>query len=563
MICIFAAVIRFSGLGQLPTGTYWDEIAILADAKKVALTGTDLHGLSPWHLIYPSYGDYKLAPYIWAVIPFVRLLGATPTALRFPSALAGLATLLAVSGLAYLWTKRFAHRSLARLAALSVALIVAISPWSLLFSRTAFEGHLAQALLGLAALALTAFWEEIPFKPSKNRFAHASMLILAGVLGGFAFWTYFSVRFVWPFVAGFICLYYCLATRQHHRFFMALGTLAVIFTLMLIPMSRDPSYQVSNDLRLGTASILNDPTLPHFVNAQRLAAGNNLLSRLIYTQKLAQAQRLAVNYSRHLDFAYLFLHGDANLRHSTGFTGLFYLWCAPLLIIGIAFLARRDYHLAFVILAWWLIALLPASVPTTAVPHALRSLNALIPACLLIGWGLTAFLQFIFNAINKYKISKLHTICLYIFLALIPLYSLARFAWYYTRVYPTISAPHWQAASTRHAAILHEQNDHFDTLYTLGLDQFLYLWYIVHPDFDVRTLPASKDYRFATLDHVHFDAPAETDDTTGHIFLLGIASLVQDYLANHPRPYSVLYDYQDAGEHYLGVDLEATASAEP
>ena len=82
IITLLGIGLRFTALSTIPTGIYWDEAAILADAKKVVQTGSDLHGLSPWHLIYPSYGDYKLAPYIWLTSGFVSIMGVSVFSLR-------------------------------------------------------------------------------------------------------------------------------------------------------------------------------------------------------------------------------------------------------------------------------------------------------------------------------------------------------------------------------------------------------------------------------------------------------------------------------------------------
>jgi hypothetical protein len=57
-----AAFIRAWQLGSIPVSLYWDEVAMLADARVVAETGKDIHGLPTTHFIFPSYGDYKLPP---------------------------------------------------------------------------------------------------------------------------------------------------------------------------------------------------------------------------------------------------------------------------------------------------------------------------------------------------------------------------------------------------------------------------------------------------------------------------------------------------------------------
>ncbi|HQM16026.1 MAG TPA: hypothetical protein PLM16_02345, partial [Candidatus Woesebacteria bacterium] len=53
LLCFFLAIlcglwVRFYRFGSIPVGLYWDEVAIAADAKAVALTGFDLHQQSWW-----------------------------------------------------------------------------------------------------------------------------------------------------------------------------------------------------------------------------------------------------------------------------------------------------------------------------------------------------------------------------------------------------------------------------------------------------------------------------------------------------------------------------------
>lgn len=553
-IIILAVLVRLWGLGRLPSGIYWDEAAILADAKKVALTGTDLHDLSPWHLIYPSYGDYKLAPYIWAVTFCVRLFGVNYFSLRLPSALAGILTVILAGQIAALLTHKHSPR-LAQIWTLTTMFITAITPWSLLFSRTGFEGHLAQAFLALAVYLLLRFYQQA-HRTKSQRLLATCFLISSGFIGGLAFWTYFSVRFVWPFVATLICLYFLWHTRQWRRALQAAIILTSTFIIMLIPMARDPLYAVSNQLRLSTPSIINDPDLPHQVNAMRLLAGNHLPARLLFTQKFTQAQALATNYSRHLDFGYLFLHGDENLRHSTGFTGLFYLVCAPLLILGSIYLYRRDWAAFCLLLGWWLVGLLPASVPTLSVPHALRSLNSLTPACLITGFGLAVWIQFILHAKYQSKDAKKYKICLITVTFLIFAFSFARFSWYYAHVYPTLAATAWEPSNDHLVQILLDESEHYKQVYALGLDRFLYLWHINHPSYDphfLNTRDLSENYAFHALGNVYYD----TDDvvpTEGQLFFLGKTADVEAFLSQHAhQDRQNLYQFTEYGIDYLGV----------
>ena len=137
LIFFFAFILRFYKLGQIPVSLYWDEAAILADAKIAAATGLDQHG-RPWYqLLYPSYGDYKLPVYIWLATLAVKIFGANEFAVRLPSALAGLGTVIVGALLVRQLFPKLSRQD-KNLLSLSVMLILTINPWSLMFSRVGF-----------------------------------------------------------------------------------------------------------------------------------------------------------------------------------------------------------------------------------------------------------------------------------------------------------------------------------------------------------------------------------------------------------------------------------------
>ena len=185
LIVGLAVFLRLYTLGSIPSGLYIDEVAIGVDALSLAKTGRDMHG-GPWlTTVFPSYGDYKLPVYIWLAAISVRVFGATDFAVRLPSAIAGIATVVLVYALALEFFVKEKHSKL--IAVLSAAM-VAVMPWSILFSRTGFEAHVGQAfLLASAWIALRAKKQPLLF-------------VLSSVLGAISVYSYFSVRFVFPVV---------------------------------------------------------------------------------------------------------------------------------------------------------------------------------------------------------------------------------------------------------------------------------------------------------------------------------------------------------------------------
>jgi 4-amino-4-deoxy-L-arabinose transferase-like glycosyltransferase len=152
----------------------------------VALTAKTF-GLPGWQTIFPSYGDYKLPVYIWLATVSLKLFGVSAWAYDCPAIL-GVASILLSGGLVKEFLKKYQPTWQVEALSLFTGLVVAISPWSIQFSRTAFEGHSGQFFLGLSVY----FWLLGRRRPL--------WLGLSGLIGAVAVYCYYSVRFVWPLV---------------------------------------------------------------------------------------------------------------------------------------------------------------------------------------------------------------------------------------------------------------------------------------------------------------------------------------------------------------------------
>lgn len=456
-----AIFLRFYLLGQVPVSLYWDETAILVDARSIAATGQDIHGNAWLQAIFPSYGDYKLPVYIWLASLSVKLLGASELTVRLPSAVAGLLTMI-VGGLIAWELFSPAKKSAKQWLFVITALVIAIAPWSVMFSRTGFEGHVGQLLLALS------IWGALKMK------SHWFWGVVAALVGGLATYTYFSIRFVWPVVFVLVSLLFT-SKKGWRRFVTGLILPLLIYAMTLWPMSQSPLYPASNQFRLSATSVLNVADWAIISNEYKLQAGNTLIDKLIYHPSVLMARELWRNYADNLSADFLFLSGDPNLRHGTGRHGLF-LW--PFLlpfIYGWYTLFPKHWKQGLLLLGWWLIAFLPASVPETT-PHALRSLNALVPLALVIAWGCWQLWQTLWATPKPKLISQL------VFIAwggVIGL-SLYDFTSYYFQTYPALSAQDWQDG---YKAVAHEawaNKDQMDVVWVEPFDARFYLWLLAY-----------------------------------------------------------------------------------
>ena len=146
LITLLAAGLRLCWLGDAPNTFSTDEASNGYDAYSILLTGRDRYGdFLPWFL--RAFNDSRESLYVWLIVPFIKLWGLNEFSSRFPSAIAGILTVPVVYGLAKeLWQKANI--------ALGAALLVAVSPWSIFYSRLAFRANLFPLFFCLGLL----FW---------------------------------------------------------------------------------------------------------------------------------------------------------------------------------------------------------------------------------------------------------------------------------------------------------------------------------------------------------------------------------------------------------------------
>jgi 4-amino-4-deoxy-L-arabinose transferase-like glycosyltransferase len=135
LILSLAFALRFYNVGQLPAGIHQDEESHGYNAFSLLHTGRDRYGES-FPILFRSFGSYQPPVYTYlATIP-VGLFGNNITSVRSISVLAGVLLVL----LTYLFAREFFKEK--KWLPLIAALVIAIAPWSIYFSRLVAEGNL-------------------------------------------------------------------------------------------------------------------------------------------------------------------------------------------------------------------------------------------------------------------------------------------------------------------------------------------------------------------------------------------------------------------------------------
>lgn len=382
-IFLVAAVLRLWQLGAVPPSPDWDEVALGFNAYSIMQTGRDEYGTF-LPIVLRSFDDYKPALYAYLAIPSIAVFGLSTIAVRLPSALLGLLTVVA----AYFLVKELFKRW--EIAAL-VSFLLAISPWHIQFSRIAFESNIGLACNIFAALFFV--------KGLKRPF----FLFFSAAFAAMSLYIYQSEKVFTP-------LFILLLATIFRKEVLAIGKkylfAAVFFgAIMSFPLVY---YTLTNTQALTRAKgvsvfssdnqYLNDYSVRNLVNREK----GDFAGLLLDNRRVLYAKFVIDNYLSHYNFYWLFLSGDEN-RHHAPEMGLLYLWELPFLLVGIYSLlfGSWDKRVKLFIFGWFLLAPIAASV-TTGVPHAVRTLNFLPTFQIFTGIGIIFTMQKISHIRLKY-----------------------------------------------------------------------------------------------------------------------------------------------------------------
>ncbi|KKS86137.1 MAG: hypothetical protein UV59_C0002G0012 [Candidatus Gottesmanbacteria bacterium GW2011_GWA1_43_11] len=382
-ILLIASVLRFYRLGTVPVSLYWDEAAIAYNAYSILTTGKDEYG-TPLPLLFRSFDDYKTPGIIYLTTIPIALFGLNEFSARFTSAFIGTFTVLAVYGLTYELTKLRNEENVRQLKSqkigLLAALFFAISPWSVQFSRANFEAN--------AGLFFVAFG----FYYFLKGFKKGHLLIVSALLLGLSLYFYRSIQLVVPILLFASCVIFI--QKLLHINWKVLLFYGVVLITLTIPIARamtTPQGMVR--YKQTTIFAISELDKKYVESSQKiLAAGNNLLTRLIYNRRLVPVKALIGSYISNWDPAFLFVNAGGNSRSTIQGFGLLYLWQLPFFLLGLIFLLRTNGKLKYFLFLWLLVAPLPTAL-TTPPRNPLRSLN-ILPIMLVIitqgAWQFTA-----------------------------------------------------------------------------------------------------------------------------------------------------------------------------
>ena len=337
LIFIFILGAHLFRLAEIPTGLYLDETSIGHNAALIAQTGADEYNIK-FPVYFRAFGEYKNPIYIYATALIFRMFGISELNLRITSFLFFAAAL----GLHILLVSKLFNRdrTILNYALISFGLL----PIFFVISRISFE--LISQLTWVTAINFLS-WQVFESNTKRNHKFLQSLLL--GLALGSSIYTYSTARVL--SIITFIFLWIIYYKREVVN---KLLVISISFFSTLAPYivfsNNNPGAITS---RFYEISYIDDAISP-------------LNKVLIFAR----------NLSEYWSLNFLAVHGDSNLRHSTGYGGVLYLGVLILSLTGLIFMLNRNKLGRFnaFLFANLLVSPLPAALTSEGTPNALRSL---------------------------------------------------------------------------------------------------------------------------------------------------------------------------------------------
>lgn len=367
-IFLIGLFFRFNNLANNPPSLNWDEVSFAYNAHSIVDTGKDEFGMR-FPLYFRSLDDYKLPVYVYMTVISEKIFGYNNFAVRFPSALSGSLTIILVYFLCVVILKN-------RKIALISALVFAITPWHIQFSRMAAESTVGLFFF-LAGLILFLY-------SAKSRFWLLPFSILLFFISQY---TYLTFRFITPlFLIVLVIIYGKKFLKKNIAIYATCGLL-IIFSMVL----GYDSFVNRNSSRInGIAAVTpyNDEYQQDISDLRYDGTLNINIPRRIFHDShfFSSLDIISHNYLFHFSPQFLF-YNLGQPRHYTPMFGLLYLWMIPFILTGTYFLIRMSFRSFVLLFSLLLIVPIPSAFVFDA-PNAIRTTTLVVPFCILTALGI-------------------------------------------------------------------------------------------------------------------------------------------------------------------------------
>lgn len=382
IIFLFALFLRVYKLGQYPSGFLWDEAALGYNAYSVLKTGKDEYGkFLPF--IFKSFGDYKPGFYIYLTVPSIAVFGLNEFAVRFPSAFFGSLSVVILYFLIQEAGKASGQKKDFERIAIVSALLLAINPWHLNFSRGAWELNV------MTFEILAALWLAVKFLNTQKRF----LLYLSCIFFVLTFITYQSAKLLTPVLLFSFAFFYREKIKKIGRkpkiIFLSIFFLVFLFFNLM-------TFWGKMSGRLKVMSLFSYPRSEQETKIiQDQDNHSNFLWYTFHSSPIFFARSFLGRFFNHFSGKFLFFDGDwSNPRNGVVNHGLFYFIDIIFLIWGMfVLLGKKRSSLENLMLFWLVFAPVP-SATTRDIISSVRSFTLVIPLVFITATGVIDFINF-------------------------------------------------------------------------------------------------------------------------------------------------------------------------
>lgn len=345
LIIILSVFLRFYLLDKIPPGVNVDEAYQSYNAYSLLTTGRDHFGKSH-PLYFRTFGTFQSPLYTYLTELPIFLFNLSIFSTRLVSAFSGVLIVL----LTFLIISQIKGRE-DKNPAITAALLVAISPWAIFFSRNAIEANLS-LLIMLAALFIFVF-----------SFKRPKLLILATIILGLSTYAYQAQRVSSVlFIAFFLIIFWKSYSKR-----IILAALLAFFAV-----------QIPQFLLLGTEASSR--------RLDQVSYWNNLHGSFLENAYYL-IRKFSAQYSAYLSPKNLFFNPDPQAVRSIPDLSVFYSWMVISFALGLKeiFKVIREPVVKMMLLNG-LVSVVPAAL-TTEPFYTMRTLPYLWFVTIIISLG--------------------------------------------------------------------------------------------------------------------------------------------------------------------------------
>ena len=372
VILFLALFLRLYKLNQLEL--FGDELDVGYHAYSLWLTGRDYMGQKLPVYIH-SFSEWRAPLLMYVTAPSVGILGLNSWGVRLPAVIFGILDIWLLYLLVEILSK---DKTLAILA----ALILAITPWHIHYSRAAFEVTLFLFLTLLGTLAA--------IKGAAGKI-NGKWLWLAALSFALTFYTYNTANVFIPlWILALFLVYRRRIFIQTKKFLLpSLAFLLLVLPLMLVTLRGQAAA------RFELIGIFNNPKTIDKIVFKRNTGLSPAVERIYHNKLLGWNKEFVNNYLTAFSPQFLFLTGDPNPRHNLPMFGEFYWILAPFLVLGfIQLFVQKKSPFKILTFSWLLLAPIPSSLTISGGNQATRLFLMLPPLVILIALGIKKVMKF-------------------------------------------------------------------------------------------------------------------------------------------------------------------------